>query len=104
MCIQCANRRRVPYPKVQRDIDKLVKAPSGKPDKFRLVAGSSVSAKISDRIKRTPKTKTFSSLKLGPGRSLRSCCTHDASPFSGGLLAARSSPTRRKSCDSLQCR
>jgi len=51
VCIQCANRRRVTFPKVQRDIDKLVRAPSGKPDRFRLVSGSSVSAKMRDRIK-----------------------------------------------------
>jgi hypothetical protein len=88
LCIQCANRRRVTYPKVQRDIDKLAKAPSGKPNKFRLVAGSNVSAKMRDRIKAHVKTKDISAAEAWSGAEfeelLRSRCESLLRRFVGG--------------------
>lgn len=52
-----ANRRRVTYDKVKRDIDRVTSGPSEKPHVFRLVAGGPVSAKLRDRIKGHGKTK-----------------------------------------------
>lgn len=51
VCIQCANRRRVPLAKVCRDMDSAIRASNGPPDTFVLVAGSAVSANLRDRTK-----------------------------------------------------
>lgn len=57
VCIQCANRKTLPSTKAIRDIDKVLNSPNGKPDIFRLVCSSPVSAKIRDKIKAHAKAK-----------------------------------------------
>jgi hypothetical protein len=88
VCIQCANRRRVTLPKVQRDIDKLVGAPSGKPDLFRLVAGGPVSATMRDHIKTHVKTKGITTADTWSGGEfeelLRARCESLLRRFVGG--------------------
>jgi hypothetical protein len=50
VCIQCANRRRVPFNKVSGDIDKVVAGPKGLPNEFLLVTGGWISANLRDKI------------------------------------------------------
>jgi hypothetical protein len=51
MCIQCVNRKNLTFAKAEQDTKKVLKAPSGIPKRFRIVARSTVSAKMRDRIK-----------------------------------------------------
>lgn len=51
VCIQCVNRRTLTSTKVAKDIAKVLKAPNGVPDRFRVVAQSKISAKMRDKIK-----------------------------------------------------
>src|SRR6266852_392370 len=44
VCIQCANRKIVSSKKVFQDIDKVLTSTNGKPEVFRLVCTSAVSA------------------------------------------------------------
>jgi hypothetical protein len=52
VCIQCANRRRVPLKKVLQDIDRVIAAPNGTPSEFLLIAGGAVSSRLRDAIKK----------------------------------------------------
>lgn len=52
VCVQCANRRTLPYEKVRDDFQKILGGPNGKPDVFIVIAGGSVSATVRDRMKR----------------------------------------------------
>jgi hypothetical protein len=51
VCIQCANRVRLTFAKVQEDLAKVLRAANGMPQCFRVVASGSVSAKMRDQIK-----------------------------------------------------
>jgi hypothetical protein len=51
VCIQCVNRKRLTFDKAEKDIAKIVKAPNGVPDRFRIVAQCKISASLRDRIK-----------------------------------------------------
>jgi hypothetical protein len=51
VCIQCVNRKNLTFAKIAKDIDKVLKAPNGVPDRFRVVAQSKISAKMRDKIK-----------------------------------------------------
>ncbi len=52
VCIQCINRKKLTFAKVETDISKVLNAPNGTPHRFRIVARSNISAKMRDRIKR----------------------------------------------------
>ena len=56
ICIQCVNRKSLTFAKVEKDISKVLKAPNGVPQHFRIVAQSKVSAKMRDKIKGHVKT------------------------------------------------
>lgn len=51
VCIQCANRKNLTFAKIAGDIAKVLKAPNGVPHRFRVVAQSTISAKMRDRVK-----------------------------------------------------
>jgi len=51
VCIQCVNRKNLTFAKIAKDIDKVLKAPNGVPDRFRVVTQSKISAKMRDKIK-----------------------------------------------------
>ena len=51
ICIQCVNRKNLTFAKVAQDISKVLKAPNGVPYRFRVVAQSTISAKMRDKIK-----------------------------------------------------
>src|SRR4051812_35933085 len=51
VCIQCVNRKNLTFAKIAKDIDEVLKAPNGVPNRFRVVAQSKISAKMRDKIK-----------------------------------------------------
>jgi len=51
VCIQCVNRRQLIFTKAATDIAKVLKAPNGVPDRFRIVTQGKVSATLRDKIK-----------------------------------------------------
>lgn len=51
VCIQCVNRKNLTFTKIAKDIAKVLNAPNGVPDRFRVVAQSKISAKMRDKIK-----------------------------------------------------
>ena len=51
ICNQCANRKSLEASKAIKDIDKILSAPSGKPDRLYFVCGGDVSAFVRDSIK-----------------------------------------------------
>ncbi len=57
VCIQCANRRTVPFKKVAGDINNALSGPNGIPDEFLLVTGGTVGATLRDKIKKHAASK-----------------------------------------------
>jgi hypothetical protein len=51
VCIQCVNRKQLIFTKATTDIAKVLKAPNGVPDRFRIVTQGTVSAPLRDKIK-----------------------------------------------------
>lgn len=51
VCIQCVNRKKLTFTKVEKDIAKVLTAPNGIPKRFRIVAQSKISATMRDKIK-----------------------------------------------------
>jgi hypothetical protein len=51
VCIQCVNRKKLTFTKIASDIAKVLSAPNGVPNRFRVVAQSKISAKMRDKIK-----------------------------------------------------
>src|SRR3974390_985955 len=51
VCIQCVNRGRLTFTKVESDLAKVLKAGNGAPQRFRIVTRSSVSATMRGKIK-----------------------------------------------------
>lgn len=51
VCIQCVNRKNLTFTKIAKDIAKVLNAPNGVPDRFRVVAQSKISAEMRDKIK-----------------------------------------------------
>ena len=51
VCIQCVNRKSLTFAKAEKDLAKVLKAPNGTPQRFRIVAASNISAKMRDKIK-----------------------------------------------------
>src|SRR5579864_4891444 len=51
VCIQCVNRKNLTFAKIAKDISNVLQAPRGLPYRFRVVARSSISAKMRDKIK-----------------------------------------------------
>src|SRR6266516_2952462 len=46
ICIQCVNRKSLTFAKAAKDLAKVLKAPKGTPERFRIVAASKVSANM----------------------------------------------------------
>jgi hypothetical protein len=57
LCIQCANRKKIPATKITRDLDNIVRAPSGIPNSVLVVCQSSVSAHFRDKVKAHARSK-----------------------------------------------
>ena len=52
VCIQCVNRKQLMFAKAAMDGAKVLKAPNGVPDCFRIVTQARVSATLRDKIKK----------------------------------------------------
>ena len=52
VCVQCVNRKSLTFAKAAKDITKVLKADSGTPRHFRIVARSNISAEMRDKIKK----------------------------------------------------
>jgi hypothetical protein len=52
VCVQCINRKSLTFAKAAKDIAKVLKADSGTPRHFRIVARSNISAEMRDKIKK----------------------------------------------------
>jgi hypothetical protein len=50
VCVQCVNRGKLSFAKVEADLRKVLKVSKGPPQRFRIVTRSSVSAKARDKI------------------------------------------------------
>ncbi len=78
ICIQCANRKGFATTKAIRDINKVLAISNTKPDVFRLVCASSVSAESRDKIKKHAKKKGIPICEIWSGtefeESLRARC------------------------------
>jgi hypothetical protein len=57
VCIQCVNRKQLTFAKAEKDIAKILKAPNGVPDRFRIVAQCKISATLRDRTKQHVKAQ-----------------------------------------------
>lgn len=84
VCIQCANRKHVPFTKVCRDIDKATAGPNGLPEEFLLVTSGSVSADLRDKIK-----------KYASGRKIAHCQIWSGVEFEERLRANAESLLKR---------
>ncbi|AXC10055.1 hypothetical protein ACPOL_0690 [Acidisarcina polymorpha] len=51
VCIQCVNRHKLTFAKIKEDLAKVLSAPHGIPDRFRVVERGTISAGMRDKIK-----------------------------------------------------
>jgi len=51
VCIQCVNRHKLTFAKINEDLAKVLSAPHGIPDRFRVVERGAISAGMRDKIK-----------------------------------------------------
>lgn len=52
LCIQCVNRERLTHKKICDDLTKVLRAPKGVPDHFRVITRADVSSTLRDKIKK----------------------------------------------------
>ena len=70
VCILCANWRRLTLTKIKGDIDKVVKSPSGKPDRVRIVCGCNITAGLRDQAKEYARKQDIYTCDLWSGQEL----------------------------------
>lgn len=69
ICTQCVNRQRLSLKKAEDDIDKIVGAPSGKPDKLIFVCSQPmVSSDMRDKIKAYAKARGIGDCEIWSGK------------------------------------
>lgn len=78
VCIQCANRKELTFPKVEKDLAKILKAPNGTPHCFRIVAASTISAKLRDKTKQHVNSLGISECDLWSGAEFEEFLRHGA--------------------------
>lgn len=78
VCIQCVNRKKLTFAKITSDISKVLKAPHGTPDRFRVVAQSDISAKMRDRIKAHVKSQGVKECDTWSGAEFEEFLRRDA--------------------------
>ena len=67
-CILCANWRKLTFAKIKSDIDKVLKSPSGKPDRIRVVCGHKISAQLREKVKKYAEEKAIHACELWSGQ------------------------------------
>jgi hypothetical protein len=89
VCIQCANRQTFVATKAIRDLGKVLKSKNGKPDIFRFVCASSVSAAARDKVKAYARSEGVYDCDIWSGQEfeelLRSCCESLLERFVDGV-------------------
>ena len=81
VCIQCVNRETLTFAKVGKDIAKVLKAPNGVPQRFRIVTRSKISAKLRDKIKTHVKTLGVRECDTWSGPEFEEFLRHGAEPI-----------------------
>jgi len=67
ICVQCVNRSKFTLAKAKKDINNACEAPSGKPDRFRFVCRTNLSAEFRDSVKAHAKSKQVYECDLWSG-------------------------------------
>ena len=78
ICVQCVNRKSLTFAKAEKDIAKVLKAPNGIPQWFRIVAACTISAKMRDRIKAHVKALGVRECDIWSGAELEEFLRHGA--------------------------
>lgn len=78
VCIQCANRKRLTFAKIESDLGKVLKSPHGTPKRFRVVASSNVSSDLRDRIKAFAGTRGITKCDVWSGAEFEEYLRHGA--------------------------
>jgi hypothetical protein len=81
VCIQCVNRNQLTFAKVEKDIAKVLKSANGTPQRFRIVARSSVSAGMRDKIKKHVKSCGVTDCDLWSGAEFEEFLRQGAEPL-----------------------
>jgi len=68
VCILCANWRKLTVAKVTGDIDKVLKSPTKKPKKIRVVCGHDVPAGLRDKVKQYAADKGIQHCEVWSGK------------------------------------
>jgi tetratricopeptide (TPR) repeat protein len=106
VCIQCANRKSLSATKAIRDINKVLTSQSGKPDVFKLVCASPVSAKSRDKIKNHAKKNGIKQCEILSGsefeENIRSWCESLLARFVNGETFPDSADDLKQFAQSLQ--
>ena len=68
MCVLCANWRKMTLAKIKTDLDKVLKSPSGTPDRLRVVCGHDVAASLRDDAKAYASSKNIHSCEVWSGQ------------------------------------
>lgn len=79
VCIQCVNRKQLTFVKAEKDIAKVLTAPTGVPHRFRIVAQCKVSARCGTKLESTANRWACASATFGPVRNLKSFCAKEPS-------------------------
>ncbi len=78
VCIQCVNRKNLIFAKAEKDISKVLKSDHGTPNHFRIVARSTVSAEMRDRIKKHVRSLGVSECDIWSGAEFEEFLRRDA--------------------------
>jgi len=78
VCVQCVNRKILTFAKAEADISKVLKATLGVPKRFRIVARSSVSAELRDKIKKHATSNGVNHCDIWSGSEFEEFLRHGA--------------------------
>ena len=78
LCVQCVNRKEITSTKVTRDLDKIVRARGGAPDRVLVVCASAVSAALRDKVKDHAEKKGVAHCDIWSGQEFEERLRADA--------------------------
>lgn len=78
MCVQCANRKIVTAPKVNRDLDSVVRARGAAPNTFLVICGATVSASMRDKVRAHAAGKGVAKCEIWSGPEFEELLRRDA--------------------------
>jgi hypothetical protein len=92
VCIQCVNRKQLTFAKAEKGIAKVLKAPNGVPNRFRIVGQSKVSASMRDRIKKHVKSLGVRECDIWSGAEFEEFLRHGAESLLKRFVAGEAFP------------